>query len=1054
MVATSTKYAGLVVPFTPRAAPASKHSIPIVTLCTWLDRDWLSLTGQIEANPGPVLSAVDQTHDLSGLKILHVNGQGIRSGEKVVRIKALLNDFKSPSILAITESGLRAEDSQTSIFNIPGYVLHRFNTPKPFSRSIAVYVPNELTFIGASSKHDAWSNRVWMQIKYRKIVISLGFIYRRPQTSVAFFDCLAMDLAEQIKSSSTFILLGDFNVNIFRDSIDPLRKKLDEAISGLELTQVIEQPTRIARYTDRQTGLIRWTRTLLDHVYVNAKARQLKISPININAEIADHNLVGVVISSKLEVNVPHEHKFEMRHDLNKINSDELSWRLSEERWQNVFGCSNSNEMADQFHKTLNENINACAPLRKFFTCGCRQMKFGRDPWYTKELKKLRQEKDAFYKEFSCEPDNEILEWIYKTARNNYTRKLFEAEKAYFAKRYQRAAGDIKKTWKVSNEVMGKTGKKTDKISSLIVGSKVVKEPLQIASAFNNFFIKIGLSSSSKAGTSNNRNETHNPRFNFKYPTLNETLRALLSIDSNKPCGPDMVPPRVYKEHAESLAPIITWMFTNVILTGNFPARWGKSFVTPVYKNKGTTHDMTNYRPITIISAISKVFEKILTQQLVTHLEKHSVLSDNQYGFRKHRSTQFAVLHVTELVRQTLNKSKPCKPHVSALMLDLSKAFDCVNHKLLLLKLADIGIQEDSVQLIHSYLSNRFQTVKLYSTSSDFVYSQPLQLQCGVPQGTVLGPVLFNIYVNSLYDVFCEPNSTLISYADDTTIITEADNIASLVQKTFANLTKIKAHLGSIGLQINLKKTQYMLFGKYPCGEDTFLRISDDGTHVIKPSNTVKLLGVTFSRDLKFEEHQKHVLSKLRSGLFVIKSVRKKITMAVAKQLVNSLIYSHHDYCALVWNEHGSTATKQSLENTHKMVWRVVYFKPNDYPSNNVYPLASTVPLEYRRKHIMLRFAHSALHGLVPHNWRNFLEFSSEERSQVSRRTCIHRTQATIFHMGLQLQACRLWNNLPRDIRDCRSSVKFKRLSGRYVHKAYNSKWTPTGLLAFPSTLL
>jgi hypothetical protein len=498
-------------------------------------------------------------------------------------------------------------------------------------------------------------------------------------------------------------------------------------------------------------------------------------------------------------------------------------------------------------------------------------------------------------------------------------------------------------------------------------------------------------------------------------------------------------------------------MFGQVISSGSFPSRWGKSIVCPIYKGKGDKADRTNYRPIAIISVLSKLFEKILVPQLVDHLEVNHLLSDNQYGFRKNRSTQFATLHVAELVRGLLNTPNATKPIVSALLLDLSKAFDCVNHRLLLNELEHVGLQPLSLDLIRTYLSRRSQKVKISVRKSDTsttVYSEEQKTTCGVPQGSVLGPILFNIYVNSLSAVICEPKTTLISYADDTTIISWGTTLEEIVKKTEANIIRVHEHLVSLGLTMNVQKTQYMLFGKtYSNSPNTWINVpASQGLHVLKPEKKVKLLGITVTHDLKFNEYQKETLGKMRSGLFVIKSVRKKISFNASVNLVNALIYSHHDYCSLVWNEHGSALYNEQMENTHKMVWRQVYQKPYDYPSAEIYRLSGVLPLHLRRTLKLLRFAHATTYEMVPVNWQNFLNVIPDQ-TNYSHRAHVDHTHALIFHKGLRQQASRLWNSLPRWLRSCPSANEFKVLCLNYMHTVQNSAWVATGSLVFPNSM-
>jgi hypothetical protein len=629
-------------------------------------------------------------------------------------------------------------------------------------------------------------------------------------------------------------------------------------------------------------------------------------------------------------------------------------------------------------------------------------------------------------------------------ARNKYSRELMETERTFYSKKYMMANGSSKQTWKVTNEVLGKQRIGRGPIVALMSKNNRLSAPAHIANCFNEYFVNIGLANSSQANSSVISDKAVFSSFDFSCPSAYTIFKTISELKEDKPAGPDNIPVLIYKQQAKLLVPVIQWMFSQVIISGQFPAHWGVCHITPVYKEKGSKEDMSNYRPISIISVISKLFEKTIAPQLVKYLEDKRLLNDNQYGFRAQRSTQFAILHVTELIREMMNREPASRPYVSAVMLDLSKAFDCVNHQLILNQLQELGFTHSALILIHTYLLRRSQQVKISSVENrnSCVLSHMLQTRCGVPQGSILGPILFNIYVNSLSNVIRDdPGCTVVSYADDTTIITSANSPESLVARTTEHIMAIKSHLSQLGLSLNLQKTQYIIFGKLRSGSaDMCIRIpSATGIDEIKPATSAKLLGVTISQDLSFTEYQKHVLSKMRSGLFVIKTVRQKISKQTAMNLLHALLYSHHDYCSLVWSGRGSALIARQMESTHKMALRHILNKPYDFPSSEVYRLANAIPLFLRREYNLLRFVYAATHDLVPINWRNFLQPSRGNRQ--SQRLYFDYNHSRLFHDSLHQRASKLWNALPGELRNCVSALEFKKRCLEHMHKVHNSEW-------------
>lgn len=477
---------------------SDKLSTPII--CAWLNSQWLSVHGLIESNPGPPTDC-KSPYEARGIKILHVNGQSIDNSNKILKIKTFLNQMHGPTILAITESWLKDSEASSTATVIPGYELHRFDTPRPRSRSIAVYVPNQIELSKTSSKHDINSNRVWIQFTYKGMKISLGIIYRRPSATTKFFDKLQVEAAKHLSPDSHSILVGDFNIDVSVDSTDVLQTHLINALSGLDLNQIVHAPTRIGKYTCKETGHVRFTQKTIDHVYINPKLTDLEIEHININAHIGDHSLVGIVVIEKASVPSKHTHTSIIIPNIKKVSPYELDWRLSEEKWTEVYTSATCDEMAEKFHKTLIDNMYLCAPPGKILTCGCTKNPPGASkPWYNNQLLHKRKELDTFYASYALDPQNEIDEWIYKKARNDYFALLDDKEQQFYALKYEKAERDTREIWRVNNEVMGRSKPAPTPIEVIEdEQGGCITDTKQISNAFNQHFAEVGLEFSRSA---------------------------------------------------------------------------------------------------------------------------------------------------------------------------------------------------------------------------------------------------------------------------------------------------------------------------------------------------------------------------------------------------------------------------------------------------------------------------------------------------------------------------------------------------------------------------
>ena len=317
-----------------------------------------------------------------------------------------------------------------------------------------------------------------------------------------------------------------------------------------------------------------------------------------------------------------------------------------------------------------------------------------------------------------------------------------------------------------------------------------------------------------------------------------------------------------------------------------FPESLKHAKVNPLYKN-GPKEDIKNYRPISVLPIFDKVFEKTMHTRLVKFLEKNNYLDDNQYGFQKGKSTSSAVLHLSRLIKRCLvNKEYGC-----AIFLDLAKAFDTVNHDLLIKKLNNLGVRGPILEWFQSYLENRLQTVVINGVKSD-----PLVMSHGVPQGSVLGPLLFLIYIN---DLSLNTSLTSILFADDTCLFL-SDKCPNRLETTInQELEKISGWLTSNKLTLNVSKSNFILFyGKHNKIKNFHLNISGEK---LQNTNTCKYLGVFIDEKLNWKHQVNVVSTKVKHGVGMIHKIGRFVTKKDLMSLYYSLIQSHLTYCITSW---------------------------------------------------------------------------------------------------------------------------------------------------------
>ena len=390
--------------------------------------------------------------------------------------------------------------------------------------------------------------------------------------------------------------------------------------------------------------------------------------------------------------------------------------------------------------------------------------------------------------------------------------------------------------------------------------------------------------------------------------TQEEVQKLLASQKLNTASGPDGISSHMLRGTADAIAPTLTTIFNESLSQLRVPDEWKISNVTPILKS-GDPSSPSNYRPISLLSLVSKVLERIVHMRISSFLYANSLLSNCQFGFRPRSSTQEALLSVTRSWFNFL--AKHCQ--VGCVFFDMKKAFDSVPHDRIILSLSNIGIRGPLLHWLHDYLSNLRQRVVL-----DSVASNPVSVTSGVPQGSILGPLLFNIVMNSISKLPLSQNANLILYADDVLLYKPVDT-AEDINQLQQDVDSILKWMSSQGLTANQSKTQLLPITRSRNALPIHISI---GGHPITPSTSVKYLGVILSSDLSWSQHVSSVCKKARRHLGYINQRFNTSPQQVRAQLYKSAVFPKLDYCCAVWAPH-LRSDISALENVQKFAARV-----------------------------------------------------------------------------------------------------------------------------------
>ena len=527
-----------------------------------------------------------------------------------------------------------------------------------------------------------------------------------------------------------------------------------------------------------------------------------------------------------------------------------------------------------------------------------------------RELLTLINKKNDKYRDWKSTNNNveyEVKKINFKTFEKIVKDNIRAAKREYYFKTFTSHKNDMKKTWKTIDETLNRRKNKSKFPSEFIVNNRSIADQKEIADQFNIFFSNIGstLSDSIEIADStldftdylNNPTEHH---FNFNTITESETLSIINKLKNKNSSGKDEISNKLLKSIKDEIAKPLTIIINQSLKTGVFPDALKIAKVKPLYK-KGDNFCLNNYRPISLLPTISKIFERVMFTQLYSYLNANNLLSEQQYGFRSQHSTELACVKLVDYITTEMDNIKKIKTP-TAIFLDLSKAFDTLNFNILLNKLQYYGIDGISLSLIISYLTDRFQYVQFENSESDL-----LEIKTGIPQGSILGPLFFSIMINDL--VNSSNKFKFLMYADDTTIYFNLEDFPIENREVLINneLEKVNKWLKLNKLEVNVDKTKSMLFHKRRPVTPIQFSLNNRIIDVVQYFN---YLGIMLDADMSWKTHVamvRNMLSRINGILHRLKYIYPQ---SILITLYKSLFVPHINYGSLLWGHAGGALDK------------------------------------------------------------------------------------------------------------------------------------------------
>lgn len=798
--------------------------------------------------------------------IFHQNIQSLFN--KTAELEILLDStLHNPIVLAFTEHWL-VNGSHNHV-NINGY-----NMVACFSRTIStrggscIFLRSDLTAenMGGLQRRSVEGCFECTAVLIQSLKLITLCIYRPPGSDVSrFLEILEGTLQFLTSKYRTYeiAICGDFNIDLLADDMET--KRFNDLMGTFQLTPTISTPTRVTETSE----------TLLDNIFVYKTA---KAAGKVIATAISDH------YGQEIEIDIySQQPKTTNRKKITTIQRNGIQrFRnlLADEDWSELENFRNPNNAYNYFINVIQHHYSLCTTEKSIDP---RQNRKG---WITQGIRISSQTKRQLYQDWLSK---QIDKQIYINYRTIFNRVIKEAKKMHNNRYIMGAKNKTTAVWNLVSQIGG-TSKSNPKFTIESFDNPNIN-PTDTLNTINNHLINIcpDITKNEKILIMKNKQSI------FLTPVdENEIVSIIRKLSNTKSTGPDGIPLSIIKDSAYALAKPITFIINLCMQTGLFPDQLKLADVTLIHKN-GAKDDIGNYRQISLLSNFSKIFENALVTRLTNFFEKHSIIPLQQNGFVKNRSTERAIFQTMLEVIDSLNQ----KQKTAGVFIDLSKAFDSVSHSILLHKLEINGIRGIPLMYISSYLTNRKQRITTTDPQSGAKITSKFQeIKKGVPQGSIIGPLLYIIYTQDLPTALKNPNVTPVLFADDTSIIVRDNTENALKNDIVDTVGTLRDYFASNNMKVNIEKTQLICFTTGY--QDLHLTVNLFGS-TLQNSDNIKFLGVKIDSHLNWKAHINTLANKIASFCYALRMISSSVNEEAALMAYHAYVVSRIRYGIIFW---------------------------------------------------------------------------------------------------------------------------------------------------------
>ena len=746
---------------------------------------------------------------------------------------------------------------------------------------VGIYVAKDIRFnIKKTLFEEGILETIGIDIELKGSKLKIINCYRPPSDKL---EGLAK-LKYLVEGNKNAIFMGDFNIDTLK--INRYSNKLKNMMQVNGYANIINEATRLE------------SNTCLDHIW----AEKVKLTTINgqiLNLNVSDHQILRMVIDNEfLTDQVMEKRRYFNNKMIVKLNERMLGFAVND---------GSVNEMYNALITRIEKEMNDIKPNDEVKKKNKRIIPI--NEWMTRELLKNREK----LQKLTLKVKGGRLDLKDKLAseRKSYKNNLKAAKERFIFDKLNSVKNNTKKTWEIANKVLFRKEYNND-IGTITYNGKEIENSCEKAKAFGIHFETAAKALKRRDFNLENHKKYltgHNNYWDIKKVNTVTVFKVIKNLKNKSSTGYDDISNRILKGCAMSWLPSITKIVNKSIEEGEVPDGMKKAKVIPLYK-KGDHTKMDNYRPVSLLPVISKVLEKIIVNQLELIMDERNLIHGNQFGFKKRTSTIHANIKLSQIITKALNEKKK----VGVVLIDVKKAFDSCDHRIIVNKIKHLGGGLKICSWITDYLKNRTQSIHVKGKKS-----KNHVIDLGVGQGTVLGPLLFKIYIHDLHE-----STGLIPrlFADDTTLICIGNNVIEIENVLNREIIKVNKWFNDNGLTLHPEKTNLMIFGtKQRCNVClNGVKVNQCGTNF--NTKTINVLGINWDESMKWDKHIEKVKSKMLNGIFLLKKFKKMLPLNCKKLIYNSLIRSHYLYGLTVW---GGSSKIDVIEKVQKKAIRQMF---------------------------------------------------------------------------------------------------------------------------------